>query len=560
MKHREPPTTEGVVATRLNNVIVELRDNEGEPVHRETPEGARVYKRSTVLLLAAAAQRAGYGGLSVEQSIGASLLCHLSTKAADKTDALFKTLTTEMAQLIKEALPIVRLLVPRAEAIAHFEKCGSLHTLAFVRATMEPHIACVAIDLGANNGRYLALDHAPVVPSTSLIDASHFSFEALSAASVHGDAASAPAGVYFRLQHAVLLAPGGSFGLFPTEEPMLLKAYGARKAWATSLSLGSVVDVNARIAAGELKSLVQLSEAEHDKQVVQIADRIAGAGVPPSARPRLVLIAGPTSSGKTTFACRLCVALETLGACPTVVSVDAYYRAWQDIDPRGAKHVDWEALESLNLPLLNEQLLSLLSGEEVRVPEYDMKTSRPADEATWTPTRLRPGGLIIMEGIHCLNPELTARVDRKHKMCIAITPLPALALDDVRLFSPTQLRMLRRMVRDYLNRGRSALNTLKQWPGVALGERANIYPNQNHADVTFNSGLCYEANVLKVYAEPLLRQIEPSAPEYSEARRLLAALANLSPMPSTLVPPQSLLREFIGGSWFYDFGGWYKAA
>lgn len=165
-----------------------------------------------------------------------------------------------------------------------------------------------------------------------------------------------------------------------------------------------------------------------------------------------------------------------------------------------------------------------------------------------------------MEGIHCLNPALTSKVERKDKLCIAITPLPALAIDDITLLSPTQLRMLRRMVRDFLNRGRSASATLKQWAGVARGERANIYPHQNRADAAFNSALAYEANVLRVYAEPLLRAIAPDAAEYGEARRLLGALERLAPMPATLVPPQSLLREFIGGSWFYDFAGWYKSA
>lgn len=277
-------------------------------------------------------------------------------------------------------------------------------------------------------------------------------------------------------------------------------------------------------------------------------------------RPRLVLIAGPSSSGKTTFAKRLCVTLETTGLKPIVISVDSYYKAWQEIDSRGMQFVDWEALESLNLELLNAHLIALLAGEEVLVPEYDMRTSMPMSEDHWVATRLPAGGLVIMEGIHCLNPLLTPRVPKADKFQIMISPLSALALDESTFVSSSQVRMMRRMVRDYLFRGRSANSTLKQWPGVARGERKNIYPNQNNADVVMNSALLFEPNVLKIYAEPLLRTILPDQEEYAEAQRLLKLLEELVALPGNVVPPQSLLREFIGGSWFYEYAGWYKTA
>jgi uridine kinase len=273
-----------------------------------------------------------------------------------------------------------------------------------------------------------------------------------------------------------------------------------------------------------------------------------------------VLIAGPSSSGKTTFAKRLCVSLETTGLKPIVISVDSYYKAWQEIDSRGMQYVDWEALDSLNLDMLNAHLISLLAGDEVLIPEYDMRTSMPMSEEHWVKTRLPPGGLIIMEGIHCLNPHLTPRVSKADKYQIMISPISALALDEATFVSSTQVRMMRRMVRDFLFRGRSANSTLKQWPGVARGERKNIYPNQNNADVVMNSGLLFEANVLKIYAEPLLRTILPEQEEYQEAQRLLKLLEQLVALPGNVVPPQSLLREFIGGSWFYEYGGWYKTA
>ncbi len=541
------------VAALIDNQVVDLttlivdKPSVLEAVSRMSPEGARVYKRSVALLLGMAVRRCGLGPLVIEGALGASLLCSLPDAASPETAA---ALTDTMRAMIGEAIPIGRELVPRAEALAHFAERGAERTVEFVRARNETRVDCYSVELGeGKGGRHLVLAHnGPMVPSTAMLDPSHLALEIVPGSARH-----------YRLHHAVPSA-SGSFELASAPEPVLLGAYEARAAWNAHAGVRTVSQVNAAISGSRTKSLVQLAEAEHDMQVVQLAARIAGASVPPAERPRLVLIAGPTSSGKTTFAKRLCVALETLGARPQVISVDSYYRAWSEIDERGAKHVDWEALGSLDLPLLNEHLNALLGGREVSVPEYDMKTSTPADKSLWTPTKLRPGGLIIMEGIHCLNPELTSRVPRAEKFGICISPLSALALDDSRLLSSSHVRMLRRIVRDHLNRGRSAISTLRQWASVARGERANIFPNQNHADAAFNSALCYEANVLKAYAEPLLRAIEPREPEYGEARRLLLALDQLVAMPPTLVPPQSLLREFIGGSWYYDYAGWYQSA
>ena len=403
----------------------------------------------------------------------------------------------------------------------------------------------------------MALAHGVLVPTTGSMDAAHCRLAVESNPFSH-----------FRLHHAVPNSTTGAFETTSSEEPALMQAYATRKVWGQKIGFQTVTDVNKAIAGSRTKQVIQLSEALHDHSIVSIAARIAGApgdadavdASESNSRPRLVLIAGPSSSGKTTFAKRLGVALETLGASPVVLSVDCYYKAWQDIDSRGMQFVDWEALASLNLELLNEHLLALMAGEEVLVPEYDMKTSMPMSQEHWTKTRVPPGGLVIMEGIHCLNPNLTPRVAKTDKFQIMISPLSALVLDDCNYISSSQVRMLRRMVRDYLFRGRSAVGTLKQWPGVARGERHNIYPNQNNADVVMNSGLIYEANVLKVFAEPLLRSVTPDLPEYAEARRLLSMLDRLVSMPAAQVPPQSLLCEFIGGSWFYDHAGMYKTA
>jgi len=325
--------------------------------------------------------------------------------------------------------------------------------------------------------------------------------------------------------------------------------------WARAVSLYTVSQLNTAIRNGQSKSVIQAVEANCDRQFVELASQVKQR-----SNVKLLLIAGPSSSGKTTFAKRLQVQLEAYGYKPFVLSVDAFYKSWKDITSEGPQKVDWEALDSLNLQQLNDVLLALLSGKEADIPEYDMKVSMPADKSHWSKAKLDPNrGMIIMEGIHCLNPELTPAVPKDQKFQVAIAPIPALQLDAVHVLSGTTVRMLRRMVRDYLNRGRPVLATLRQWPGVVAGEVNNIYPHQHNADAVMNSEIPYEMSVLKVHVEPLLKTVKATEKEYSEVKRLLQTLEQFIALPTNIIPPQSLLREFIGGSWYYDYGGWYKS-
>jgi len=507
----------------------------------------RVHKRSIAFLLAAAAQRCKLGPITIMESLGYSL--HFKLRCDESLESSTETLSNAMQKLVLENLGVVRKSIPRAAAIEYFTSHEATKTAELVRSHGDTHVDCYCCDLGGGD-EFLALAHGQdsILSSTGMIARDHFAVELVTSPAPH-------LRLYYGFQE------GGTVTLKKAVEPILMQAYAVRKKWGETQHLDTVTKVNAAIAESRVKSVVQLSEALHDSQICSIAGKISGSdGCSGSKQPRLVLIAGPSSSGKTTFAKRLCVSLETLGTNPIVISVDSYYKAWQEIDERGMQFVDWESLRSLNLELLNEHLIDLLAGREVFIPEYDMRTSMPMSKDHWTKMRLPEGGIIIMEGIHCLNPDLTPRVDREDKFQIMISPLSALAIDDLNFLSSTQVRMLRRMVRDYLFRGRSALSTLKQWPGVALGERVNIYPNQNFADVVMNSALPYEVHILKVFAEPLLKTISPELPEYDEARRLLSMLERVVSMPAHIIPPQSLLREFIGGSWYYEFAGHYKTA
>lgn len=545
---------DNAVAIKLHNQIFGLHevsdhgvDQEITPILNHTPEGNRIYKRSIIFLLGAAVESCGLGPLSVEETIGNSVIFRLPSSSIDREVA--DKLRTAMNELISAQMPIERRNMLRSFLLQYFADKGLELTERLVRATPEVLIPCHVCETG--DKAYIALAHTPIVSHMGRIKQDHFQIDVLSDPYPH-----------FRLFHATRDTAESDFQLVRTNEPKLLDAYAKQKRWTSQLSLRSVTDINAAICQSRVSSLVQLAEASHDHQIVHIASQIGGRiGQPIEGhRPRLVLIAGPSSSGKTTFAKRLSVNLEALGVKPVVISVDSYYKAWQEIDERGMQFVDWEALGALNLDLLNDHLVQLLNGEEVDIPEYDMVTSMPKEKEHWVRTKLPAGGLIIMEGIHCLNPLLTPKVPRNDKFQIMISPLAAVAMDDVSLVSSSQVRMLRRMVRDYLFRGRTASGTLRQWPAVARGERANIFPNQNNADVVMNSSLMYEAHVLKVHAEPLLKSITPDDAEFAEARRMLGLLDRLVSMPSHTVPPQSLLREFIGGSWFYDFAGWYKNA
>ena len=518
-----------------------------------SPEGERFYKRSIAFVLGAAATACKLGPFQLEDSIGASFHFKLRNASVDSTVAL--TLTNEMKRIISDNLPILLQSVPRLEAIGYFERIEAVNTVALLRATASPFISCHVCDLG-DAGKFMSVAFSPLVVATGIVNPVHFRIEVATSPFPH-----------FRLHHPILHS--GKFGLLSEasirNEDILMSAIATRKTWNAKLGMDTVSKINTAATAGRTKSVIQLSEALHDHQICTIASRIAGVSSDNVAHgiqktPRLVLIAGPSSSGKTTFAKRLCVSLEAQGLQPIVLSVDSYYKGWPDIDARGVEFVDWESLNSLNLIQLNEHLLDLLAGKEVLVPEYDMRTSLPMSQDHWTKMKLPEGGVVIMEGIHCLNPELTPRVARNDKFHIMISPLSSVILDDSSVVSSSQIRMMRRMVRDNLFRGRSAVSTLRQWPSVALGERTNIYPNQNNADAVMNSGLPYEANVLKVFAEPLLRTILPDEPEFAEARRLILMMDQLVTMPAKTVPPQSLLREFIGGSWYYDYAGLYKTA
>ena len=317
--------------------------------------------------------------------------------------------------------------------------------------------------------------------------------------------------------------------------------------WVEIMGVATVGKINEQVLAGNTPELVRIAEAFHEKTLAGLADRIAEANV--SRGTRLVLISGPSSSGKTTSARRLSIQMQVLGLNPVTVSLDDYFvdREKTPRDEQG--EYDYEALEAIDLELFNDHLQRLFHGEEVRIPRYNFVTGRR--EWHERPLRLDERSILIVEGIHGLNPRLTPGIPDEVKFRIYVSCFTSVSMDNLTRIATTDNRLLRRLTRDYTQRGSNALATLSRWSSVRRGEERHIFPYQENADAMFNSSLFYEISVLRPLAEPILREVPDTAPEYDEARRLLQFLDNFIPIYETKdIPPTSILREFVGGSTF----------
>lgn len=314
--------------------------------------------------------------------------------------------------------------------------------------------------------------------------------------------------------------------------------------WVDILGVGSVGAINEQVQKGLSSELIKISEALHEKKVAQIADKIYCQ----RDKLRVVLISGPSSSGKTTFAKRLSIQLKVSGLKPYTISLDNYFvdREHTPKDENG--DYDFESLYALDVKTFNNDLVRLLNGEEVTLPKFSFEEgTRYYDN---TKLQIESNGIIIIEGIHALNPDLTPLIPVEKKYKIYVSALTSISFDRINRISTTDNRLIRRIIRDYRYRGYSALDTIRRWESVRRGEDKNIFPYQEQADVMFNSALLYEISVLKSFAEPILYELPSSEPEYSEAVRLQKFLSYFTPISDEEVPPTSILREFLGGSTF----------
>lgn len=334
-------------------------------------------------------------------------------------------------------------------------------------------------------------------------------------------------------------------GVLPemTRQDKMFSIFKEHHHWQNIVGVRTVGDFNEIVGAGRSTDLINVSEALQEKKISQIADEIAGRkGV------KLVLLAGPSSSGKTTTCKRLSIQLVANGLKPLQISLDDYF-VNRDQTPRDENgEYDYESIYALNLNLINEQFNALFRGEEVELPKYDFQTgvSRPSGKKL----KMQENNVLVVEGIHALNPELTAHIPERQKFRVYVSALTTILLDDHNYIPTTDNRLLRRIIRDYKYRGVDARESIRRWPSVRSGENKWIFPFQENADAVFNSAMLFELAVIKQQAEPLLEQVPENCEEYSEAYRLRKFLKYIRPIPNKDIPPTSLLREFLGGSSF----------
>jgi uridine kinase len=331
-------------------------------------------------------------------------------------------------------------------------------------------------------------------------------------------------------------------GAFVRQDKMF-EIFKEHHRWQSILGMRTVGDLNRAITEGHTNQLIQISEALQEKKISQIADQIAHQkGI------KLVLIAGPSSSGKTTTCKRLSVQLAVNGIKPVGISLDDYFLNREETPRDESGDYDFEHLHALNIPLLNEQLNALFRGDEVELPRYNFQKGK----SEWSGKRLKLKGneVLVVEGIHALNPELTADIPNEQVFRVYASALTTILLDNHNYIPTTDNRLLRRIIRDHKYRGVSAQETIRRWPSVRKGENRWIFPFQENADAMFNSAMLFELAVIKRHADPLLEQVPENCPEYAEAYRLRKFLKYIKPISEDQIPPTSLLREFLGGSSF----------
>jgi len=493
------------------------------PLTAADPHGHRILQRTLCLILARAIHER-LPGVSYRMchTISNGLYVTVEWPEAERTPAAraahATALKEAMRAIIAEDAAIEYELVAYAEALALFESSGQtdkLHLLTHRNPAAVPVVKC---------GKFYDLAFEPVAPRTGMF----------------------PVFDLFPYDDGLVLlmptsaSPSQTGPWRPT--PKLAAVFREHRAWGRIIGATSVGRLNQTILDGGFDDLVQTIEALHDKKLTSIAAEISGR-VP---AVRLVLIAGPSSSGKTTSAKRLCTHLRVNGLSPFLISTDDFF-VGDERNPRD-KHgnLDYEHIEAVDLARLNATLQSLLDGRETVMPYFSFKQRRGFDHEK--PQRLPPGGVIVMEGIHCLNPQLTDHIADDVKFRVFVSALTQLGIDRNHRISTSDNRLIRRMVRDNAHRGRPARETLAMWPSVQRGEHRWIFPFQDLADVMFNTALDYELAVLKNFAAPLLDQVKPFHAEYADARRLTALLANFLPVDDAVVPGYSILRESIGGS------------
>ena len=517
--------THGPVSARVNNKVEGMHyrvynSKDVEFLDMNSASGSRAYTRTLFFVLCKAVQDI-YPNTDVVIDIPVSNGFYVDIRLGRPVvDEDVNILRRRMQEIIDSKMPIRRFTVPTEEAIALFQEKGDVEKVKLLRTSGSIYTTYYKI------GEYVDYYYGTLLTNTSQLYL--FGLEK------YYD------GMLLRIPSVCNPDELGEM----TRQDKMFDIFKEHHRWQEILGIRTVGDFNQAIDAGHATDIINISEALQEKKLAKIAEEIASRkGV------KLVLLAGPSSSGKTTSCKRLSIQLAVNGLKPLQISLDDYF-VDRDKTPKDENgDFDFESIYALNLDLLNEQFNALFRGEEVELPKYDFPSGKSVKSGKML--KLEPNNVLVVEGIHALNPELTAHVPEEQIFRVYASALTTILLDNHNYIPTTDNRLLRRIIRDYKYRGVSAQETIHRWPSVRSGENKWIFPFQENADAMLNTAMLYELSVLKMQAEPLLQQVPENCEEFAEAYRLLKFLKYFKGIPYNNLPPTSLLREFLGGSSFH---------
>ena len=517
--------THGPVSARVNNKVEGMHyrvynSKDVEFLDMNSASGSRAYTRTLFFVLCKAVQDI-YPNTDVVIDIPVSNGFYVDIRLGRPVvDEDVNILRCRMQEIIDSKMPIRRFTVPTEEAIALFQEKGDVEKVKLLRTSGSIYTTYYKI------GEYVDYYYGTLLTNTSQLYL--FGLEK------YYD------GMLLRIPSVSNPDELGEM----TRQDKMFDIFKEHHRWQEILGIRTVGDFNQAIDAGHATDIINISEALQEKKLAKIAEEIASRkGV------KLVLLAGPSSSGKTTSCKRLSIQLAVNGLKPLQISLDDYF-VDRDKTPKDENgEFDFESIYALNLDLLNEQFNVLFRGEEVELPKYDFPSGKSVKSGK--KLKLEPNNVLVVEGIHALNPELTAHVPEEQIFRVYASALTTILLDNHNYIPTTDNRLLRRIIRDYKYRGVSAQETIRRWPSVRSGENKWIFPFQENADAMLNTAMLYELSVLKMQAEPLLQQVPENCEEFAEAYRLLKFLKYFKGIPYNNLPPTSLLREFLGGSSFH---------
>ncbi len=515
-----------IILAKVNNRLKELSATLTESATVEfidltTSEGNRAHLNGLIFILQYAVKKlfGKNSDILVQHSLDKGLYIDTNFKLSEEKLLKIKEV---MIDIITKDLPITKVTIDRIEAINYFKEIGDFTKAGVLRYNTNNYITLYRL------GNIYNYFYNLMPTSTGKVKDFDLTY----------------------------IKDNGFVLRFPTvyinnkiqkykHHPHMFEAFAENKEWAKIIGVRNSVELNKVVSTGKINDLIKIDETLQSNSLLSVAKEINAK----KNKVKIVLIAGPSSSGKTTTSRKLCMYLKSFGLEPKTIGMDDYFVEKEETPLDENNNPDFECLEAVDLKLFDKQMANLLSGKNVKIPTYNFSTGK---KEYHNEMQLEEKDILIIEGIHALDNKILTNIDRSKKFKIYISPLTELNLDDQNRIPTTDNRLLRRIVRDNRTRNYSVEKTLKQWPSVRLGEEKYIFPFQDESDVTINSAAIYEIGVLKTYVEPLLYSVESTSPYYEEAKRLINFLRLFLPIPADAIPQDAVIREFIGGSYFHE--------